>query len=282
MKLPLYQIDAFSKSAFGGNPAAVVPLEEWLPDNVMLNIAKENNLSETAFFVPANPDEQDVDYHLRWFTPAVEVDLCGHATLAAAHVLFNHVEPCCSLIHFSSKSGPLSVRLQNDKIELDFPSRMPEPAQVDDAFKAAMGGNPIAILKGERDYLFHYGTAKEVADLEPDFTALKELGFQGYIATAEGGDEVPDTGEEGEEPNPFAKYDFISRCFFPAYNIDEDPVTGSAHCTSAPYWAEKLGKTELYAHQASERGGDLWLRVEGERVFIAGQSKEVIEGVLTL
>lgn len=281
MKLPIYQIDAFSKRAFGGNPAAVVPLEEWLSDKVLLNIAMENNLSETAFFVPANPDEQDVDYHLRWFTPAVEVDLCGHATLAAAHVLFNHVEPCVSLIHFSSKSGLLTVRAQNDKIELDFPSRMPEPIEIDDALKAAIGGNPIAVLKGERDYLFVYETAQEVMALTPDYSALRDMGLQGYIATAEGGDEVPDTGEDSAKPNPWAKYDFISRCFYPAYNVDEDPVTGSAHCTSAPYWAAELDKAELFAHQASKRGGDLWLRVEGDRTYIAGMSKEVIEGVLT-
>ena len=282
MKLPIYQIDAFSKRAFGGNAAAVVPLEEWLPDSTLLKIAMENNLSETAFFIPANPDEQDVDYHLRWFTPAVEVDLCGHATLAAAHVLFNHVEPCCSLIHFSSKSGPLSVRTKDDKIELDFPSRMPEPVEIEDDLKAAIGGNPKAVLKGERDYLFVYGTAAEVMALTPDYVALRELGLQGYICTAEGGDVVPNTGEDSAEPNKWADYDFISRCFYPAYNVDEDAVTGSAHCTSAPYWAEKLDQPELFAHQASERGGDLWLKVDGDRVFIAGQSKEVIEGVLTI
>ena len=264
MKIPFYQLDAFSDQAFGGNPAAVCPLEEWLPDETLQAIAVENNLSETAFYVPGAKGE-DFDYHLRWFTPLVEVDLCGHATLAAGSVILTHQRKRKKKIIFKSQSGPLSVERDGERFKLDFPGRKPEAIEAPKSLAAALGLSPSKVLKGERDFLLIYPTQKDVEELEPDFSALSHLGLYGFIASAPGQD-----------------CDFISRCFFPAYGIDEDPVTGSAHCVSGPYWADGLGKRELMARQLSERGGMLWITVNGERVHISGHCVEVIAGSLTI
>jgi PhzF family phenazine biosynthesis protein len=267
MKIPIYQVDAFTNQPFFGNPAAVCPLESWLDDQTLLNIAVENNLSETAFIVKSQ--EAGVDYDLRWFTPAIEVDLCGHATLASAKVIFDILEPEKRQITFSCQAGLLVVTKLVNQLVMDFPSRKPLPSGLPSGAFEAIGGNPIDILKGERDHLLVFESAKEVMDLKPNFTALKRCGLYGYIATA------PAEDLDGD-------YDFISRCFFPAYNIDEDPVTGSAHCVSAPYWAEQLGKDKLYARQVSPRGGELWLSVENDRVKIAGEAVLVMTGELTV
>jgi len=272
MKIPIYQVDAFATQPFEGNPAAVCVLDKWLDDRTLLNIAIENNLSETAFIVKAD-GVPDTDYHLRWFTPAVEVDLCGHATIAAAKVIYDKLGFADPQIRFSSASGPLGVLKMANKLVLDFPSRKPvhvQPPQGSmEAIGARSGAVPIDVLKGERDYLYVYDSAEAVKDLKPNFSQLKRCGLYGFIATALG------EGYSGE-------YDFVSRGFFPAYNIDEDPVTGSAHCVSGPYWAEKLGKSNLFARQISARGGDLWLTIEQERVKIAGDAVLVLQGELTI
>lgn len=270
MKLQLFQVDAFASKTFEGNPAAVVPLDKWLSDEVMHKIAIENNLSETAFFIPAKPDE-DFDYHIRWFTPAIEVELCGHATLATAHVLFNKLTPKATSIRFMSQSGILTVHKMADKIVLDFPARKPLPASAPtgaiEAIGMASGAIPFEVFRGERDYMFVYESAEDVLKLKPDFSTLKKAGLYGFICTALG------SSVEGG-------YDCVSRFFIPSYGVDEDPVTGSAHCQIAPYWASQLGRNNLFARQASARGGDLWLTLDGDRVKIAGNSVLVIEGTL--
>ncbi len=267
MKIPIYQIDAFTNRPFFGNPAAVCPLENWMDDQTLLNIAVENNLSETAYIVKS--DEAGIDYDLRWFTPAIEVDLCGHATLASAKVVFDFLDKEKRQVIFSSAAGPLTVTKLVNQLVMNFPARKPLPSSMPSGALEAIGGNPIDILKGERDHLLVFETADEVMDLKPNFTALKRCGLYGYIATA------PAAEIDGD-------YDFISRCFFPAYSIDEDPVTGSAHCVSGPYWAEQLGKDKLFARQASKRGGDLWLSIENDRVKIAGEAVLVMQGELTI
>jgi PhzF family phenazine biosynthesis protein len=272
MKLKLYQVDAFARQIFEGNPAAVVPLNTWLPDDVLHKIAIENNLSETAFFIPATADE-DVDYHIRWFTPVIEVELCGHATLATAHVLFNIIKPKATSLRFMSQSGVLVVHKMADKIVLDFPLRKPLPSGAPsgsvEAIGMASGAVPFEVYRGERDYMFIYEKAEDILNLKPDFSMLKKAGLYGFICTASGGD------IEGG-------YDCVSRFFIPSYGVDEDPVTGSAHCQIAPYWASQLGRNNLFARQASARGGDLWLTVEGDRVKLAGNSVLVIEGAMTI
>ena len=264
MDIKIYQVDAFTNHMFGGNPAAVCPLDSWLDDETLLNIAIENNLSETAFIVPMSGEE--FDYQLRWFTPAVEVDLCGHATVATAAVLFEKLGFEGDVIRFKSLSGLLTVTKVDGKYELDFPVLTPEKEQPFEGLADVMGAAPLEFYRGSRDHLLVYPDADTVLNLKPDFTRLKGYGLWGYIATA--------PGNEGE--------DFISRCFFPAYNIDEDPVTGSAHCVSGPYWAKRLGKDALFARQRSARGGDLWLKVMGERIKIAGEAVLVMEGTLYL
>ncbi len=256
MQITLYQADAFTSQLFRGNPAAVCPLKKWLPDATMQAIASENNLSETAFFVPKGQD-----YHLRWFTPAIEVDLCGHATLATAHILFNHLGHREPSINFHSRSGMLSVTRDGDFYILDFPTDVLETTLPPKVLLEALQVKPKEVLMGREDYLMVLDSQAEVAALQPDFRKLKQVKGRGVIVTAPG-DEA----------------DFVSRCFFPNAGIDEDPVTGSAHTTMTPYWAERLSKQEMTARQISHRGGELRCTMLGERVAIAGQAVTFMEG----
>ncbi|HYC13572.1 MAG TPA: PhzF family phenazine biosynthesis protein [Stellaceae bacterium] len=262
MRLPLYQIDAFTARRFGGNPAAVVPLAEWLPDATLQAIAAENNLSETAFL-----RREGEDYALRWFTPTVEVDLCGHATLASAFAVFRFLEPGRERVRFRTlKAGTLTVARQGELLAMDFPSRPPRPCALPAGLVAALRKAPATVLAA-RDLLAVYAREEDVADLAPDTAALAALdGHYAVIVTA------PGTGE----------IDFVSRFFAPRQGIPEDPVTGSAHCTLIPYWAERLGRTALTARQISARVGDLRCELQGERVSIAGACALYLEGTITL
>ncbi len=257
MKLPLYWIDAFTDQPFHGNPAAVVPLESWLPDPIMQRIAFENGLAETAFFVGTGPDR----FHLRWFTPGAEVDLCGHATLATAFTLFTRLGFTGERIVFDSRSGPLTVsRLKGGKLELDFPARPAKPIAAPAALLKGLGATPVFYAQAQAN-LAVFNTAAEVLALRPDFAALTTLEQYGTIVTAPGDD-----------------CDFVSRFFAPRVGVPEDPVTGSAHCTLVPYWAERLGKTRLHARQVSARGGELFCELRGERVGIAGHAVLYLRG----
>jgi PhzF family phenazine biosynthesis protein len=261
MRLPIYQVDAFTEKLFGGNPAAICPLEAWLPDATMQAIAAENNLAETAFFV-----REDGDYVLRWFTPAVEVDLCGHATLASAYIIFRYLEPHRQSVNFRTlKAGTLTVERREDSLVMDFPARPPSPAEAPAGLIAALGGAPRDVLRA-RDYLAIYGSAAEITALKPDFTALAKIDCFAVIATAPGVNGI----------------DFVSRFFAPRQGIDEDPVTGSSHCTLVPYWAKRLGKSELEARQISTRGGALSCALDGDRVRIGGRAVLYLEGQITL
>jgi len=259
MKLPLYQIDAFTSRLFGGNPAAVVILKEWLPDPVLQAIATENNLSETAFVVP----KEDTSL-LRWFTPTVEVDLCGHATLAAGHVLFKYIYPTAKKVSFSTQSGILHVSREGDRLSLDFPVRAGKPIAVSDALSAALGAKPREAYLA-RDLLAVFETEAAIRNLRPDFGRIAALDAFGVIVSAPGNE-----------------VDFVSRFFVPRGGIDEDPVTGSAHCTLTPYWAARLGKTNLTARQLSSRGGELHCELRGDRVIISGQAVEYLRGEISL
>jgi len=268
IEVPIYQVDAFADRAFGGNPAAVCPLDAFPGDELLQSIAVENNLSETAFIVPLS-DDCEADYHLRWFTPGVEVALCGHATLAATHVVFTHLQPELDIVRFKTLSGILTVKRDGDRYQMDFPCYRPFPYQSPVGLGKAMGAEPLSVLKseqGDRDLLLVYPDQAAVQALEPDLNALTAFAPFGFIATAPGDDGA----------------DFVSRCFFPNHGIAEDPVTGSAHCVSGPFWADQLGKTELFAQQISIRGGDLWLKLQGDRLLISGQAVEVMHGKLTL
>ncbi len=259
--LPIYQVDAFTDSLFGGNPAAVCPLEKWLPDATMQAIAAENNLAETAFFV-----REDSNYALRWFTPTVEVDLCGHATLASGHIVFNFLEPGRESVSFhTAKAGTLTVSKRADKLVMDFPARPAAPVEAPPGLIAALGGTPREALRA-RDHLIVYGSAAEVAALTPDLAALTKVDCWAAIVTAPGDDGI----------------DFVSRFFAPAQGIPEDPVTGSAHCTLVPYWAKRLGKTEFEARQLSRRGGALSCGLDGDRVSIAGRAVLYLEGRISV
>ena len=260
MKIPIYVIDAFTRKVFGGNPAAVCPLEDWLSDAEMQAIAQENNLSETAFFV-----RQGDAYALRWFTPTLEVDLCGHATLASAFVIFNYLERAGDTVTFETRSGPLTVSREGENLALDFPARRGAPCEPPAELVEGLGARPRETLRA-RDYLAVYQSEEEVRRLEPDFGLLAKLDCLGVIATAEGRGEA----------------DFVSRFFAPGAGVDEDPVTGSAHCTLIPYWAEKLGRQQLHALQISARGGELFCEDKGERVKIAGTVVRYSEGFLYL
>lgn len=280
MSIRIYQLDAFTDQLFAGNPAAVCPLDEWLPDGVMQQIAAENNLAETAFYVRT---EGEYQYHLRWFTPTVEVDLCGHATLATAHVLFFLEEPdsTADRVTFDSRSGPLSVCRQKhedgtDWLILDFPAdiahkaNLQPPALLASLAMAGSGSKPTEILKGKTDYMVVYTTQADIENLTPDFREMTTVPARGVIVTAPGDD-----------------CDFVSRFFGPQSGIDEDPVTGSAHTTLTPYWAERLGKTELTARQISGRGGYLNCKLntsnpDETRVDIAGQVKLYLKGEIYL
>jgi PhzF family phenazine biosynthesis protein len=257
MRLPIYQVDAFTDRLFGGNPAAVCPLQSWLPNAVMQAIAAENNLSETAFLV----GDGDA-YALRWFTPIVEVDLCGHATLAAGYVVMRFLEPRRETVSFrTAKAGTLVVARQADMLEMDFPARPAIPAEAPAGLLPALGGTPRQVLRA-RDHLIVYDSAAEIASLKPDFAALAKVDCWAAIVTA--------PGENG--------VDFVSRFFAPAQGVPEDPVTGSSHCTLTPYWAERLGKTELEARQLSRRGGALRCTLRDDRVSIAGRVALYLQG----
>jgi PhzF family phenazine biosynthesis protein len=267
--LRYFVVDAFTARPFGGNPAAVIPLDRWLPDDQMQSIAAELALSETAFFAP-----EGGILRLRWFTPVVEVELCGHATLASSFVLMTQLEPARTSVTFMSLSGELGVTRAADLFTLDFPSRPPSPepdAQVRDQVAAALGKRPRELWRA-RDLVAVYDTADDVRRLAPDFARMKQIDVHAIAATAPG---------DGAK-HPGAGPDFVSRFFAPAQGIDEDPVTGSSHCTLVPMWAERLGRTELLAHQVSKRGGELVCRLAGERVKIGGRAVLVASGALHL
>jgi PhzF family phenazine biosynthesis protein len=258
MRIPYYQVDAFTARTFGGNPAGVCVLEGWLPDDVLQRIAAENNLSETAFLTR----QADDSHHLRWFTPILEVDLCGHATLASAFVLFTELGHAGRCIRFHTRSGWLTVKRNGEIIELDFPCRAPAPCVAPDELLLGLGRKPREVLKS-RDFLAVYESQAEVAALTPDMALLARLDCLGVIVTAQGEDA-----------------DFVSRFFAPRAGVPEDPVTGSSHCSLIPFWAERLGKTELFARQISRRGGELWCRFAGERVGIGGRAVIYCRGEL--
>lgn len=267
MTLPIYQVDAFASKVFGGNPAAVMPLEQWLPDNVMLSLALENNLSETAFLVRL-PEEGGADFHIRWFTPGTEVPLCGHATLASAWVIFNKLGWDEERIRFDSKSGRLSVRQSDDGwLVLDFPNLAFEEQTTPTLIREALENAPDTafFVPNDTNYMLVLDDEEAVRTAQPDLRKLKQLGNQGLIITAPGTD-----------------CDFVSRYFAPGAGIDEDPVTGSIHSVLVPYWAEKLGKTRLDARQISARGGVLRCELKGDRVDIAGQAAFYMEGSVYL
>lgn len=259
MELLIFQVDAFTGSVFSGNPAAVCPLDDWLPERTMQAIAAENNLSETAFFV-----REGAGFRLRWFTPACEVDLCGHATLASAHVLFSELHEPGEVIRFETRSGPLSVRRDGSRLAMDLPARPPERIDAAPALVAALGNRPEEIFAA-RDYLVRYRTAEEVRALAPDMAALKKIDRFAVIVTARGID-----------------CDFVSRFFAPAKGVPEDPVTGSAHCSLVPYWAAELGKNQLHARQLSPRGGELFCKLNGNRVEVAGYTALYLRGKITV
>ena len=261
MKLPLYWVDAFTARPFHGNPAAVVPLETWLPDATMQRIAFEHGLAETAFFVPVKPGR----FHLRWFTPAVEIELCGHATLATAFTLFHQLGAPGNVVTFDSLGGLLTVTRHGDLLELDFPSRPAEPAVPSDLLTQALGRTPSAFLRTNNRWLCVYATAAEVVTLQPDHALLAKI-VPGRITITAPGDDC----------------DFVSRTFVPDAGIPEDPVTGSAHTTLIPYWAARLGKTKLHARQVSARGGELFCELRGDRTGIAGRAVLYLKGEITL
>jgi PhzF family phenazine biosynthesis protein len=257
MRIPLYQVDAFTSRRFGGNPAAVCPLPKWLPDTTLQQIAAENNLAETAYFV-AEPD----GFRIRWFTPAVEVDLCGHATLAAAYVLMECLGFGGDQVTFHSRSGPLTVTHAGNRYTLDFPARPGATGAADAQLAAALGAEPVSIFHS-RDTMCVFPDEATVRRLAPDMQALSRQEHFAVIATAPGED-----------------CDFVSRFFAPRQGIDEDPVTGSAHCTLIPFWAARLRKTELFARQVSARGGELWCQDRGERVRISGNAVLYLTGFI--
>lgn len=255
----MYQVDAFTSEVFRGNPAAVCLLDEWLPDEQMQAIAAENNLSETAFLV-----REEVGYGLRWFTPLVEVALCGHATLASAFVLFEFLHWPETSIRFATRwSGVLTVTRREDLLEMDFPARTPAPVKTPQGLDRALGVEPQEVLASQEDILVVVQSEETVRDLTPDFAALSRVECRGVIVTAPGG-----------------QCDFVSRFFAPRVGVPEDPVTGSSHCALAPYWSKRLGKQAFHALQVSKRGGEIFCRDQGGRVGIAGRAVLYLEGAL--
>jgi PhzF family phenazine biosynthesis protein len=261
MKLPLYWIDAFTDRVFGGNPAAVIPLEAWLEPSLLQAIARENNLSETAFVVRTGP----ASAKLRWFTPKVEVDLCGHATLATAYALFHCLGWTGESVAFETASGLLTVTRRGDRLELDFPARPAAPAPASPELLKGLGAAPAFTARSQRMWLCVFETQAEVAALAPNAAFMEAVLPGRIIATAPGTD-----------------CDFVSRFFAPDAGIYEDPVTGSAHCTLMPYWAARLGRTALFARQISARGGALWCELRGDRVAMAGHGVLYLQGQLSL
>jgi PhzF family phenazine biosynthesis protein len=261
MPLAIIQVDAFTSRPFAGNPAAVCVLPEPRDERWMQSVAGEMNLSETAFLVA----RQD-GYDLRWFTPELEVDLCGHATLASAHVLWEEGHlPAARQARFHTRSGLLTADRAGDRIEMDFPATPPEPAEAPAGLAAALGAEPRYVGRSRYDYLVAVDSPEELRRLQPDFQRLAELAVRGLIVTSR---------------SDMAGFDFLSRFFAPAAGINEDPVTGSAHCCLAPFWAARLHKTEMNGYQASARGGEVRVRLAGERVRLGGQAVTVLRGEL--
>jgi PhzF family phenazine biosynthesis protein len=266
MKLDLYQVDAFTDKIFGGNSACVVPLQAWLPDEILLKIAKENAVAETAFFVPYSSPKgggwEATGFNLRWFTPEIEMDLCGHATLAAGHILKTALQFAGDYMVFHSRSGILQVSVQDDLYTLDFPSRVPVNAELPSAIKAALSKQPDEILLS-RDFVLVYSTEQDVRDIKINRQVVDEVNLDpgGIIVTA-----------------PGDHCDFVSRFFTPQASIFEDPVTGSAHCSLIPYWSRRLKKKTMVAMQLSDRVGKLFCEDKGERVLIAGHARTYLVG----
>ena len=260
MEIPLYQIDAFTDRVFGGNPAAVCPLQTWLEDDHMQVIAAENNLSETAFFI-----RHGEDFELRWFTPTKEVDLCGHATLATAYLIFTRLEGGRPEVTFHTRSGALTVGRDGPRLVMDFPAWEVEAVAMPEALAEGLGAEPEALYFAKDRYMALFADEAAVRAVRPDFPALRRLSPGRVIVTAPGAD-----------------CDFVSRFFAPGSGIDEDPVTGSSHCALIPYWAERLGKTTLHARQVSARGGELFCELRGERVAIAGQAVLYLSGTIVV
>lgn len=257
----IYQLDAFTTRLFGGNPAAVCPLDDWPETAVMQRIAAENNLSETAFFVGRNGE-----YELRWFTPEVEVNLCGHATLATAAVIFAAMEPHLRQLRFKTRSGPLIVVKETNNLAMDLPAMQGTAIEIETELVDALGAKPVQVLENE-DWLLEFESQAQVAALKPDFRALARLPARGFIATAPGED---------------SEIDFVSRFFAPSVGIDEDPVTGSAHCLLTPFWTQKFGRRPLQALQISKRGGELECELQDDRVVLRGHCVEYMRGELNL
>jgi PhzF family phenazine biosynthesis protein len=259
---PFFQVDAFASAAFGGNPAAVIPLPHWLPDTTLQAIAVENNLAETAFFVPQPDSKGGNDYHLRWFTPTLEIDLCGHATLASAEIVLNHLDKGRDKVSFHTRSGELTVSRDGERLQMDFPTYPNVPAAPSEipAVERALGAKVKALHK-DWAYVAELADEATVRDLKPDLDAIKALPLD-VLATARG-----------------AKADFVSRVFVPKYGIPEDPVTGKAHCLLAPYWSAQFGgRTTFFARQVSRRGGELWLTLSDGRLKMSGHAVLTITG----
>lgn len=260
MKLTIYQIDSFADKLFAGNPAAVIPLDKWIDDSLMQQLAMENNLAETAFFVPKGND-----FEIRWFTPALEINLCGHATLASAFVLFNFLEYKSNTVTFHSKSGPLVVTRNGDLLNMDFPSWKPELiTEYPSELLASLGNPEITGVYSNREYLVELMNEQEVRRCTPDFSLMKKVDKM-VIITA-----------------PGKEVDFVSRFFAPTACIDEDPVTGSAHSQLIPFWSNKLGKDIMQAKQLSKRGGDIYCEQKGERVIMGGQCVFYMKGEIEI
>jgi predicted PhzF superfamily epimerase YddE/YHI9 len=260
MKLKLFQVDAFAERVFEGNPAAVCPLAAWPDDALLQAIAEENNLSETAFFVPTSDG-----FELRWFTPAAEVDLCGHATLASAYVLYEHLGYSKPEVRFQTRSGRLTVANGPNGLCMDFPAMPARGCAAPPALVAGLVQPPTEVLVTALDHIAVYETEEAIRGLAPDFTRLQALDLRGVVTTAPGRD-----------------VDFVSRCFFPKLRIDEDPVTGSAHCALAPYWGGRLGRDRLTARQLSKRGGTVGCEVKGERVLLFGRAVHYMTAEITV
>jgi len=260
MKVPYYHIDAFSSKVFSGNPAGVCLLEQWLDDATLQAIAAENNHSETAFLV-----KKGQNYNLRWFTPKTEVDLCGHATLASAYVVFNYFDISLDIVRFETKSGLLTVSKADTLLSMDFPCCKASSCPIPTHLSEGIGASPNEVLRAPRDYLAVFESEEQIRSIQPDFKELEKLDCLGIIVTA-----------------PGLSSDFVSRFFGPKAGVPEDPVTGSAHCTLIPYWSERLARSELFAIQVSMRGGELFCRNLGERVSISGNAVLYLKGTITL
>ena len=281
MKLNIFQIDAFTDKLFGGNPAAVIPLEKWIDDVLMQRIALENNLSETVFFVPSQ--QADVDFEIRWFTPELEINLCGHATLASAYVLYHFLNYSKEEIHFSSRSGILKVKREGDLICMDFPSWKPEklhgyPFEI----PAMLGNVEIVGVYKHRDVLVELTNEESVKNCVPDFKLMKKH-IDKMIITAKGSPRPEALGSDVSSDRANTNHiDFVSRFFAPGAGIDEDPVTGSAHSQLIPFWSERLCKTEMHALQLSKRGGEIWCEHRGDRVIMKGKAAFYMKGEIEL